>query len=91
MPQQFSTGATYVRSSKDLETYDAAPSEMAQAGQKAAAALIDSKLLGEGPYSVNVAGSFDDRPGASSQLTITVSAVNAPTVAPLAVERGTGG
>jgi len=85
MAQQFSTGATDVRSSSDLAAHNAAPSELQQAGQKAIAALIDSKVLGEGPYSVNVSGSFDDRPGAQSQLTITISATTPMPTVPVPV------
>lgn len=82
MPSNFSSGTSGVKSSKDMES----PSQVhLTAGQNAAAKIIDSGVLGEGPYNVQIAGTVSDDPGSVNQLTVTVTAsipVGAPPSAP---------
>lgn len=78
MSQNFSTGRT-VKTSKELTSEETAPPDFIKVGNKAAAVVIDSGSLGDGPYSVQVSGNIDEGPGMSTALTVTVTAVN-PTI-----------
>lgn len=76
--RNWSAGLDQVADAAEL-TKHKTDNKRAAAGFKAAAAIINTGELGDGPYAVQVSGVDTDTPGNARTLTITVNAYNRPT------------
>jgi len=78
----FSSGIAGLADSTDLLQPKTTSEEHLDVGRKAAALIIDSGALGDGPYTVQVAGALGATPGSSNQVTVTVTTIVPPEPAP---------